>query len=113
VTSAVVNPEGWNYSPSPTKTELIRFACLVRDNAELKELGISKILRIVHQFHRDVPRASGALFFAHLVNELGLSKAQEKAALQSEDIAHAVSGYPDPVPAEVIRHLQRRRMRRY
>jgi hypothetical protein len=106
--TAVTPHPGSGGTTSPTKHELIRFARLISDNAGLR-LGTSKILRIVHRFHHRAPRGSGLLFFEHLAHEVGMTEKDRAKALRNEDIAHAVSGYYDPVPRDVIRLLQRQR----
>jgi hypothetical protein len=105
VTSAAVAPGGG--ITSPTKHDLIRFASLISDNAELK-LSTSKIMRIVREFHYRLPHGSGSLFFEHLAHEVGMTEKDRAKALQNEDIARALSHF-DPTPTIAIRRVMAQR----
>lgn len=96
-------------SASPTMTELKSFATLVIANAGIP-LGANAINRIVVRFSRRMPNATGWTFFLYLANEIKMSAAQKRAAIEDPEVARVIS-YSDPTGEAAVANVMRKRHR--
>ena len=93
-------------STSPSTTSQVNAARLILDNCGIA-FSTNKIVRLVIQFNRTMPNASGHAFFLYLTNAVQMSVDQQRAALSNPDISRAIA-YADPTGETAVNNVMRR-----
>lgn len=92
-------------SASPSTNELVNAARLILDNCGIA-FSTNKIVRLVLQFNRVMPDATGHAFFLYLTNAVQMSEAQKVSALSNPDIARCIA-YADPTGESAVNNVMR------
>ncbi len=93
-------------STAPSHSDLINAGRLILDNCGI-EFGNRRLFRLVHDFVRRAPSASGFVFFQFLAATVQMSEAQKRTAMSNPDVARAIS-YCDPTGETAVNNVLRR-----